>query len=212
MVQDEDIYTFFEPELPPEASDAEKRAARKHVYWRSSSGQASPESAPLNVMNLAKENYFSCAVGRTRTRARYLLSSSDDVVALLKEMATPSEDSNSSAWALDALWKRLFWYLSFWRGPVPSSLIHSWKHRPLEVWFSTWNHMYRKSMFLPSEIVCQISCSGLLSLSLVSSKLELSSRFSQRLHLIRIRKLKWLLHFYFIFFGRKMTLLLKTRF
>ncbi|KAH6837279.1 trehalose-6-phosphate synthase [Perilla frutescens var. hirtella] len=131
--KDEDIYTFFEPELPPEgmgvsrtkAMDAtkyisEKRPVPKHVSGRSStksqgkshlhgsstdkrstgstsgsSKRASPENISWNVLDLKKENYFSCAVGRTRTSARYLLNSSDDVVTFLKEMATALV-SNSS--------------------------------------------------------------------------------------------------------------------
>ena len=50
--------------------------------------RAAPEKVSWNVLDLKKENYFSCAIGRTRTNARYTLDSSDDVVSFLKELAT----------------------------------------------------------------------------------------------------------------------------
>ncbi|KAG6424445.1 hypothetical protein SASPL_114863 [Salvia splendens] len=99
--KDEDVYTFFEPELPPDnlafsrckASEVAKRQAppaRPHPNAdkkSASSRRASPENTCLNVLDLKKDNYFSVAVGRTRTNARYLLNNSDDVVSLLKELA-----------------------------------------------------------------------------------------------------------------------------
>nr|XP_016490922.1 PREDICTED: alpha,alpha-trehalose-phosphate synthase [UDP-forming] 1-like [Nicotiana tabacum]XP_016490923.1 PREDICTED: alpha,alpha-trehalose-phosphate synthase [UDP-forming] 1-like [Nicotiana tabacum] len=123
--KDEDVYTFFEPELPSDCigiprgkvSDAlkvpgERRSAPKVPSSRTSSKSSqnrnrpvsnsekktsngggrrpSPENVSWNVLDLKKENYFSCAVGRTRTNARYLLSTPDDVVAFLKELAEAS--------------------------------------------------------------------------------------------------------------------------
>lgn len=110
------MYTFFEPELPPDnlglprskVSDAIKVSATKrqapkppppnanssrhHSQGKTekkstSSRRSSPENTCWNVLDLKKENYFSVAVGRTRTNARYLLNTSDDVVAFLKELA-----------------------------------------------------------------------------------------------------------------------------
>lgn len=52
--------------------------------------RAAPEKVSWNVLDLKKENYFSCAIGRTRTNARYTLDSSDDVVSFLKELANAS--------------------------------------------------------------------------------------------------------------------------
>lgn len=49
--------------------------------------RSSPETTSWNVLDLKKENYFSCAVNRSRTSARYLLKSTDQVVALIKELA-----------------------------------------------------------------------------------------------------------------------------
>ncbi|KAI3800783.1 hypothetical protein L1987_28879 [Smallanthus sonchifolius] len=40
-----------------------------------------------SVLDLQGDNYFSCAVGRKRSTARYLLNSSADVVALLRKLA-----------------------------------------------------------------------------------------------------------------------------
>ncbi|KAF2282748.1 hypothetical protein GH714_043402 [Hevea brasiliensis] len=50
----------------------------------------SPEKISWNVLDLKGDNYFSCAVGRTRTNARYQLQSSDDVVSFLKKLANAS--------------------------------------------------------------------------------------------------------------------------
>ncbi|XP_073159454.1 alpha,alpha-trehalose-phosphate synthase [UDP-forming] 1 [Henckelia pumila] len=127
--KDEDVYTFFEPELPPDVMSlprtkltdtmkpaVEKRPSPKLTAGRSSSKspsntqlngsssekklngssrRASPENTSWNVLDLKKENYFSCAVGRHRTNARYLLSNPDDVVAFLKAMAEPSLNFSS---------------------------------------------------------------------------------------------------------------------
>ncbi|CAI9784295.1 unnamed protein product [Fraxinus pennsylvanica] len=129
LLKDEDVYTFFEPELPPDtigmprtrATDAvklatEKQSSPKLPYARNStksqgksqqygpnldkeasrSRRSSPEKISWNVLDLKKENYFSCAVGQTRTSARYLLKTSDDVVSFLKEMAEASSNTSSS--------------------------------------------------------------------------------------------------------------------
>lgn len=130
-MQDEDIYTFFEPELPSEPanssrmklSEASKPNPDKRLTGRSSSiknnsrgshvksqrvpvgsekkmsanhnihaGWRSPQEAMSwregsSVLDLKGDNYFSCAVGRKRSNARYLLNSSDEVVAFLKKLA-----------------------------------------------------------------------------------------------------------------------------
>jgi len=129
--QDEDVYTFFEPELPSDGLVAartkqndgpklpnERRPPMKLPASRSgpksSQGKAqralinpekgtpnhscgnprrsSAEKTSWNVLDLKGDNYFSCAVGRTRTNARYLLGSSDDVVSFLRRLA------NASTW------------------------------------------------------------------------------------------------------------------
>ncbi|KAF1897918.1 hypothetical protein Lal_00032680 [Lupinus albus] len=130
LTKDEDIYAFFEPELPsigvclprgkvtdgtkfnngerissmktptqkiglkslqnmaqrPQAN-AEKKQAN-HIAR--TPRRPAPEKTSWNVLDLKKENYFSCAVGRTQTNARYTLGSSDDVVSFLKELAAAS--------------------------------------------------------------------------------------------------------------------------
>lgn len=131
LLQDEDVYTFFEPELPSDAIaiartkandgpklPCERRSSLKLPANRSGSKSSSsqrqtqrpllnpdkritnhtcgsgrrpsPEKVSWNVLDLKGENYFSCAVGRTRTNARYTLGSSDDVVSFLKELADAS--------------------------------------------------------------------------------------------------------------------------
>ncbi|CAH1453338.1 unnamed protein product [Lactuca virosa] len=54
--------------------------------------QSSPFLSKLtwNLLDLERDNYFSCAVGKTRTKAHYLLPTSDDVVSLLKGLALAS--------------------------------------------------------------------------------------------------------------------------
>ncbi|KAM1805271.1 hypothetical protein ACFX12_031044 [Malus domestica] len=134
--KDEDVYTFFEPDLPPDPSSLprtkipdglkpnERRSSLKAPAIKSGSKSSqskaqraplpnhekknanhnttnprwpSPEKVSWNVLDLKKENYYSCAVGRTRTNARYLLQSSDDVVSFLKELAGASSASVSSS-------------------------------------------------------------------------------------------------------------------
>lgn len=131
--KDEDVYTFFEPELPNDtiglprskitdgmkspserksslklpanksgskssqsktqrpSPNAEKKAAVNHNHGNVK--LPSPEKISWNVLDLKKENYYSCSVGRTRTNARFLLPSSDDVVSFLKELVGASSGS-----------------------------------------------------------------------------------------------------------------------
>ncbi|XP_020547303.1 alpha,alpha-trehalose-phosphate synthase [UDP-forming] 1-like, partial [Sesamum indicum] len=117
LPKDEDIYTFFEPELP---AGPASRANSLNRFTSNSTGLAAfCRKAPLpfpapekkgtstlcnghwwsrmrermtmhegpSVLDLKGENYFSCAVGRKRSSARYLLGSSSEVVSLLKELA-----------------------------------------------------------------------------------------------------------------------------
>lgn len=123
LQKDEDIYTFFEPELPqdgmciqktkvtdaikfpeerrqspkpPTSKTNSKSSHGKPLRSQTHSGggrRASPESTSWNVLDLKKENYFSCAVGRTRTNARYILSTSDNVVAFLKQLAGATSEA-----------------------------------------------------------------------------------------------------------------------
>ncbi|CAA0815895.1 Alpha-alpha-trehalose-phosphate synthase [Striga hermonthica] len=108
--KDEDIYTFFEPELPPDTRGTPRSSQNwptpKSPFEQSTSN--SPTKSPTgektsrnsgkkahspktetswNVLDLKKENYFSCSVGRTCTKARYMFNSSDEVVAFLDELA-----------------------------------------------------------------------------------------------------------------------------
>lgn len=141
VLQDEDIYTFFEPNLPLEQAAATRvkaeasktsssdkwsspkqpanRSGSKASQSRTHKNSAVPEKKPAatnhsndagwrssqeniawhegsSVLDLKGDNYFSCAVGRKRSSARYLLVSSDDVVSFLKELATESAFASSS--------------------------------------------------------------------------------------------------------------------
>jgi trehalose 6-phosphate synthase/phosphatase len=126
ILQDEDVYTFFEPELPCESPPPARGMVANHVktsmpnILSSQSGsrasrlkkqrslstlekkETNPRSADAlqpvlqdrmslhegaSVLDLKGDNYFSCAVGRKRSNARYLVRSADTVVALLKELA-----------------------------------------------------------------------------------------------------------------------------
>lgn len=81
LVQDEDIYDIFNPDREPDED--------------SSSSSSSSVPPTTNLLTLTNENYFPCAVGRALTSARYGLNSSDDVVALLKEMAEAKASQSS---------------------------------------------------------------------------------------------------------------------
>lgn len=126
LLQDEDIYTFFEPDLPfetkpimrPKVADPDKPSIphlpanhngpkptrfkkqrslsaieRKiinpltYAVWRPTMQDKLSLHEGSSVLDLKGDNYFSCAVARKRSSARYLLSSSDDVVNLLRELA-----------------------------------------------------------------------------------------------------------------------------
>lgn len=133
LLQDEDLYSFFEPELPsigaglPRSNKVPTEAVKTPVEKKpplkipasskngakssssssssqnkgvsnsdqkktnnqicSSSRRPAPENTSRNVLDLKKENYFSCSVGRNRTNARYTLASPDHVVEFLTELA-----------------------------------------------------------------------------------------------------------------------------
>ncbi|CAL0328853.1 unnamed protein product [Lupinus luteus] len=132
--KDEDIYAFFEPDLPSigvypprtkvtdgvkypterkpslktsnikSAPKSSQNKAQKPVSnsekktsnhaCNNTTRRPTPEKVSWNVLDLKKENYFSCAVGRSRTNARYTLGSSDDVVAFLMELVDASSNSS----------------------------------------------------------------------------------------------------------------------
>ncbi|VFQ60303.1 unnamed protein product [Cuscuta campestris] len=117
LPKDEDIYTFFEPDLPhgPSAraklpNQTNKNASGKggvirepvkksvepfftsksidgNGNWWSLMREKMTVSEGSSVLDLKGESYFSCAVGRKRSCARYLLGSSAEVVSLLKNLS-----------------------------------------------------------------------------------------------------------------------------
>ncbi|GLU22779.1 hypothetical protein SLE2022_388280 [Rubroshorea leprosula] len=84
LVKDEDIYTFFESGLSAEAPIPDKTSASKSPQKEGVEGGM---PASLELFEVETANYFSCAVARQRSKARYLLGSSDDVATLLKQLA-----------------------------------------------------------------------------------------------------------------------------
>ncbi|XP_043808297.1 alpha,alpha-trehalose-phosphate synthase [UDP-forming] 1 isoform X3 [Manihot esculenta] len=118
LAKDEDIYTFFEPEHPSESPGIVRtKSVPKVPYggsraqyhrqkqrslstlegntagsagWRPIVSDRVSEHEGSSILDLKRENYFSCAVSRKQSIARYLLGTSDDVVALLKQMADSS--------------------------------------------------------------------------------------------------------------------------
>lgn len=83
-------------------SQSRTQKVQQAVSERSSSSSHSSTSSDhswregSSVLDLKGENYFSCAVGRKRSNARFLLSSSEDVVSFLKELATATAGFQSS--------------------------------------------------------------------------------------------------------------------
>ncbi|KAM7257094.1 hypothetical protein ACFE04_012835 [Oxalis oulophora] len=118
LAKDEDVFTFFEPDLPSEfpppirprdndpfrpsvstvrpgskASYLKKqrslstleRRATNHLY--ASPDRMTTTTEGSSILDLTAENYFSCAVARKCSNARYLLRFPRDVVTLIKELA-----------------------------------------------------------------------------------------------------------------------------
>nr|CAB3464708.1 unnamed protein product [Digitaria exilis] len=85
------------------SSQSRTQKPQQAVAERSSASSHSSASSDHNwregssVLDLKGENYFSCAVGRKRSNARYLLNSSEEVVSFLKEMATATADFQSGS-------------------------------------------------------------------------------------------------------------------
>lgn len=69
-----------------ERSSSSSHSTSSNHDWREGS----------SVLDLKGENYFSCAVGRKRSNARYLLNSSEEVVSFLKELATATAGFQSN--------------------------------------------------------------------------------------------------------------------
>ncbi|GAU38680.1 hypothetical protein TSUD_54280 [Trifolium subterraneum] len=67
---------------------------KKTNHFSRAARKPAPEKISWNVLDLKKENYFSCAVGRTQTNARFTLPSSDGVAEFLKKLAHASSSNN----------------------------------------------------------------------------------------------------------------------
>ncbi|GLJ53773.1 hypothetical protein SUGI_1147650 [Cryptomeria japonica] len=99
LSKDKEIYNFFEPELPfdkegngaiqeersqPSKIDANSRLEDTNQIETGNGALGWQDGS--SVLDLKGENYFSCAVGRKRSNARYSLTSSEEVVAFLKAL------------------------------------------------------------------------------------------------------------------------------
>lgn len=89
LLQDEDIYTFFESEILSPKLSHETRSKS------SSSNHSLEKKVSLNVLDLKQENYFSTAIGQARTKARYVVDSSHNVVNLLHKLAVANTTTTS---------------------------------------------------------------------------------------------------------------------
>ncbi|GJN06869.1 hypothetical protein PR202_ga24639 [Eleusine coracana subsp. coracana] len=121
--KDEDIYAFLDPEysseskMKPEAGSLSldrsgrinSRNSPSRVHKAAAASERSSPSGHStttsnhdwregsSVLDLNGENYFSCTVGRKQSNARFLLNSSNEVVSVLKELATATPGYKSSA-------------------------------------------------------------------------------------------------------------------
>ncbi|EFJ09193.1 trehalose phosphate synthase [Selaginella moellendorffii] len=139
LSKDEDIYTFFEPELPfldaavfssklqdkrvskSSSKHGSSRHAKSHPATMSPDRKRSEEEQLIeeagrwegsSVLDLKGENYFSCAVGASkRSLARYCLNSSDEVVTFLSSLAAATETFP----------KKESFKKSGWHSPTPRS-------------------------------------------------------------------------------------------
>lgn len=83
----------YQKQRAPQSPDNKRTTNNNRNNGFENGGKRSSVSADKvswNVLDLKADNYFSCAVGRTRTNARYLLQSSDDVVSFLKDLTEAS--------------------------------------------------------------------------------------------------------------------------
>lgn len=58
--------------------------------WRTTTRDRTSLHEGSSVLDLKGDNYFSCAVARKRSSARYLLKTSHDIVNLLSDLADHS--------------------------------------------------------------------------------------------------------------------------
>lgn len=104
LSKDKDIYNFFEPELPfDKEGNGVIEGERKQPSKKGSNTKSQDTSETENdrgnagwqdgssVLDLKGDDYFSCAVGRKRSNARYSLASSEEVIAFLNALAKRSK-------------------------------------------------------------------------------------------------------------------------
>lgn len=103
LSKDKDVYNFFEPELPfDKEGNGVTEEERKQPSKKGSNAKSQDTSEIENerenvgwqdgssVLDLKGDDYFSCAVGRKRSNARYSLASSKEVISFLNALAKRS--------------------------------------------------------------------------------------------------------------------------
>lgn len=116
ILQDEDVFTFLDPEPRTQRDHSYRKLENTKDRLRGNGGRGNsmeltsnsrpskwslmrtktfPSSLPEPdsvealdaIIDVSTETYFSCAVGRKRSTARYSLPSSDEVVLFFKALA-----------------------------------------------------------------------------------------------------------------------------
>lgn len=70
--------------------------------WKESHAKASMEGEGSKYIKLAQDGFWSCTVGRKRSKARYMLNNSTEVATMLHELATAAEQTSENAKRLEA--------------------------------------------------------------------------------------------------------------
>lgn len=60
------------------------------------------EGEGSKYIKLAQDGFWSCTVGRKRSKARYMLNNSTEVATMLHELATAAEQTSENAKRLEA--------------------------------------------------------------------------------------------------------------
>lgn len=71
------------------------RASDRASAWRQTGRDRISLNEGSSVLDLKGDNYFSCAVARKRSSARYLLKTSHDIVSLLSDLADHSSSPST---------------------------------------------------------------------------------------------------------------------
>lgn len=174
ILQDEDVFTFLDPEPQSQRDHSYKKLEHnrdrmrgksmdctsngrpgKLTRWSLMKTKRFPSSLPepeaaeeLDAMlGVSTETYFSCAVARKRSTARYTLPSSDEVVTFFKALADALWASQGSCYSSTQMYYK---YIQLGM-PILRSCI--WSKCLLQILFCWSNSLYLQA---------QSSCSHIL--------------------------------------------------